>query len=51
MNRESVNTVFEVDRSKPTTSVQLRMADGSRLVWRANTEVHTVGDLRRFVNA
>ncbi|KAI0685347.1 hypothetical protein BC835DRAFT_1384566 [Cytidiella melzeri] len=50
VNREHVSTVFEVDRSKPTTSVQLRMADGSRLVWRANLD-HTVGDLRRFINA
>ncbi|KAI0086885.1 hypothetical protein BDY19DRAFT_995331 [Irpex rosettiformis] len=50
VNRESVGTVFEVDRAKPTTSVQLRMADGSRLVWRANLD-HTVGDLRRFVSA
>lgn len=48
--RESVTTAFEVDRTKPTTSVQLRMADGSRLLWTANLD-HTVGDLRRFINA
>ncbi|KAI0340463.1 SEP-domain-containing protein [Trametopsis cervina] len=49
-DRESVSTIFEVDKSKPTVSVQLRMADGGRSVWRANLH-HTVGDLRRYINA
>lgn len=39
-----------VDESAPTTSLQLRMADGSRLVARFNT-THTVADVRRFVRA
>lgn len=46
----ALNSVFEVDRTKPTTTVQLRLADGSRLAWRANLD-HTVGDLRGFLNA
>ena len=41
---------FEVDESKPTTSVQLRLADGTRLVAKVNL-THTVGDLRGFVSA
>lgn len=49
-NRGSVTTMFEVDHSQPTTTVQLRLADGSRVVWRANL-THTIGDLRGFVNA
>jgi len=28
--RSSVNTLFEVDQSLPTTSVQIRLADGTR---------------------
>jgi hypothetical protein len=38
-----------VDESKPTTSLQLRLADGSRMVARFNT-THTVGDIRRFIH-
>ncbi|WOO80936.1 UBX domain-containing protein 3 [Vanrija pseudolonga] len=39
-----------VDASKPATSVQLRLADGSRLVARVNLD-HTVADLRAYVAA
>jgi len=39
-----------VDESAPTTSLQLRMADGSRLLARFNVS-HTVSDVRRFVRA
>ena len=28
--RQSVNTLFEVDQTLPTTSVQIRLADGTR---------------------
>ncbi|KNE71266.1 hypothetical protein AMAG_15509 [Allomyces macrogynus ATCC 38327] len=39
---------FEVDATQPTTSVQVRLADGTRLVGKFN-HTHTVGDLRQFV--
>ncbi|GFR39767.1 hypothetical protein Agub_g251 [Astrephomene gubernaculifera] len=39
-----------VDESKPTTSLQLRLPDGSRMVARFN-HTHTVRDIRRFVRA
>lgn len=39
-----------VDESKPTTSIQLRLYDGSRMVARMNT-THTVQDIRRFIRA
>lgn len=39
-----------VDESKPTTSIQLRLHDGSRMVARMNTH-HTVQDIRRFIRA
>jgi UBX domain-containing protein 1 len=38
------------DHSKPRTSLQLRLADGSRVVADFNLE-HTVGDIRRFIRA
>ncbi|KAI0820919.1 hypothetical protein BC628DRAFT_1395081 [Trametes gibbosa] len=47
---ESINTRFEVDQTKPTTSVQIRLADGTRMVARMNL-THTVGDIRSFINA
>ncbi|MED6144094.1 Plant UBX domain-containing protein 4 [Stylosanthes scabra] len=39
-----------VDQSLPTTSIQLRLADGTRLISRFNYH-HTVGDIRAFINA
>ncbi|KAJ6592617.1 SEP domain-containing protein [Mycena capillaripes] len=41
---------FEVDQTQPTTSVQIRLADGTRIVCRMNL-THTVQDLRNFINA
>ncbi|KDN42610.1 SEP-domain-containing protein [Tilletiaria anomala UBC 951] len=40
----------EVDSSKPTTQLQLRLADGSRIVGRFNHE-HTIRDVRSYINA
>jgi len=40
---------LSVDASLPTTSVQIRLPDGKRLVAKLNQERHTVGDIRRFV--
>ncbi|EKM77275.1 hypothetical protein AGABI1DRAFT_43901 [Agaricus bisporus var. burnettii JB137-S8] len=48
--RESLTTRFEVDQSRPTTSIQLRLADGTRMVCRMNL-THTIGDIRNFINA
>ncbi|CAE7133973.1 unnamed protein product [Rhizoctonia solani] len=47
---ESIRTRFEVDNSLPTTSIQVRLADGTRLTCRMNL-THTVGDIRNFINA
>ncbi|GAA5971694.1 hypothetical protein JCM21900_003426 [Sporobolomyces salmonicolor] len=41
---------FEVDRSAPTTQVQIRLRDGERMVATFNHS-HTVGDIRRYINA
>lgn len=39
---------INVDDSAPTTNLQIRLADGSRLVGRFN-HTHSVGDLRTFI--
>ncbi|PPQ67611.1 hypothetical protein CVT26_006821 [Gymnopilus dilepis] len=49
-DRPAINTKFEVDQSQPTTSIQIRLADGTRIVCRMNL-THTVGDIRNFINA
>ncbi|PWN32101.1 SEP-domain-containing protein [Meira miltonrushii] len=41
---------FEVDSSKPTTQLQIRLADGQRMVGRFNL-THTVRDVRGYINA
>jgi len=40
---------FTVDSNKPTTSVQIRLTDGSRLVGKFNTD-HKVLHIRTFIN-
>lgn len=40
----------EVNDSEPTTQIQVRLSDGQRLIAKLNT-THTVGDLRRYINA
>lgn len=63
---------FEVDQSQPMTSIQIRLADGTRYVLIRQTDfgkltfmggglsfrivarmnlIHTVGDIRNFINA
>ncbi|KNC80078.1 hypothetical protein SARC_07548 [Sphaeroforma arctica JP610] len=39
-----------VDDTQPTTSVQIRLSDGARLVAKLN-HTHTVGDLRAYIRA
>ncbi|KAK9812267.1 hypothetical protein WJX73_008879 [Symbiochloris irregularis] len=46
----AVPTWEGVDEAQPSTSIQLRLADGSRMVARFNL-THTVGDIRRFILA
>ncbi|KAH7908817.1 hypothetical protein BJ138DRAFT_310443 [Hygrophoropsis aurantiaca] len=48
--RESMSTRFAVDQSQPATSVQIRLADGTRMPCRMNL-THTVGDIRSFIDA
>lgn len=39
---------FEVDPNQPTTSLQIRLADGGRLVGKFNLN-HTIGHIRQFI--
>lgn len=41
---------LSIDSSQPTTSLQIRLGDGTRLVSRFNHS-HTVGDIYNFVNS
>ncbi|KAI8387025.1 hypothetical protein BD560DRAFT_383525 [Blakeslea trispora] len=43
------NTIT-VDDTQPTTNIQIRLADGSRLIARLN-HTHTVADIRRFIES
>lgn len=41
---------FKVDESQPVTSVQVRLADGTRLLPRFNHH-HTINDIRAFIDS
>nr|XP_018908374.1 PREDICTED: NSFL1 cofactor p47-like [Bemisia tabaci] len=47
-NENQAKQTIPVDESSPTTSIQIRLADGTRLVARLNHS-HTVGDVRRYI--
>ena len=44
------SVAFQVDESKPLTTIQIRLADGTRLVSKFNHD-STVGDLRNVVRS
>jgi len=41
---------LQIDESQPVTSIQIRLADGTRMVARFN-HTHTINDIRGFINA
>lgn len=47
-NEKEAQASVSVDQSTPTTSVQIRLADGSRIVATLN-QTHTIADLRRYI--
>lgn len=47
-NEGAANRALNVDASQPTTNVQIRLADGSRVVVTLNHN-HTIGDLRKYI--
>ncbi|KAI8054996.1 hypothetical protein BDF22DRAFT_674766 [Syncephalis plumigaleata] len=46
----STGQILDVDPEQPMTTLQIRLADGTRLVAKFN-HTHTVGDIRRYINA
>lgn len=48
VNEEEARQQFQIDESQPTTNVQIRLADGSRLLGHFN-QVHTIDDVRRYI--
>jgi len=49
-NISNENTGYKLDTSKPTTSIQIRLPDGTTLKAKFNVD-HTVGTLRKFIEA
>lgn len=47
-NEDQAKNSVSVDSSRPVTTVQIRLADGSRLVGQFNHS-HTIADIRRFI--
>lgn len=47
-NEEQAKNSISLDSSQPITTVQIRLADGSRLLGQFNHS-HTIADVRRFI--
>lgn len=47
-NEVEAQSILQLNESEPTTNIQIRLADGSRLVLKMN-HTHTVGDIRRYI--
>jgi len=50
VNEAKAKEQLALDKSKPVTSLQIRLADGSRLVGQFNNG-HTIGHVRNFIRA
>ncbi|XP_044738463.1 NSFL1 cofactor p47-like [Chrysoperla carnea] len=48
VNEEVAKEQVKIDQTQPTTNIQIRLADGSRLIGQFN-HVHTVNDVRRYI--
>jgi len=49
-NEDVAKSAVSVDAAQPTTQLQIRLSDGTRMVSKFNHS-HTVGDVRRYINA
>lgn len=47
-NEEEAKKRLKIDESKPTTNIQVRLSDGSRIVIKVNLD-HTVQDIRSYI--
>lgn len=48
LNEEAAKEKLNLDTTKPVTSIQIRLADGSRLIAQFN-HAHTVGQIRSYI--
>lgn len=48
-NESAAKRELNLDESKPTTQIQVRLSNGSRMIIKAN-QTHRVTDLRKFIN-
>lgn len=49
-SEQTAQQAIPVDESQPSTTIQIRLSDGSRLMARLNHS-HTVGDIRKYIVA
>lgn len=49
-SEEAARAALATDTSQPTTTVQVRLVDGTRLAATFN-QTHTIADLRSFISA
>ncbi|KAI5710034.1 hypothetical protein M8J76_001049 [Diaphorina citri] len=49
-NENAAKEALNVNTSEPTTSIQIRLSDGSRLIGTFN-HTHTIADVRSYINA
>nr|CAD7573379.1 unnamed protein product [Timema californicum] len=47
-NEEQAKDSLNLDKALPTTTIQIRLADGSRLIGQFN-HTHTIGDVRSYI--
>lgn len=47
-NEEKAQKALNVQDGEPTTNIQIRLADGSRVIARVN-HTHRISDLNRFI--
>lgn len=48
INEDKAKSILDVNTSEPTTTIQIRLADGTKLIATFN-HTHTVAELREFI--
>jgi UBX domain-containing protein 1 len=48
-NEQKAKQQLQLDESKPSTQIQIRLSNGSRLVIKAN-QTHKISDIRRYIS-
>jgi UBX domain-containing protein 1 len=48
-NEQRAKSQLQLDESKPSTQIQIRLSDGSKLVIKAN-QTHKISDIRQYIS-